>query len=126
MAPAANSNAPPSDNERPSPKRRQSRTSRATSAFVRLLDTAEASTLRVDLIDSSATGVAISAMIPITVDSRIVISVAGGSGPQRFALGRVVHCAKLGTGRFKIGVDILDQREGNLNTTKIPDAWRHA
>jgi hypothetical protein len=123
MAPAANSNEPPAANEPAPSKRRRPRAHHSTMAFVQRLDPPDASALRVNHVDRSAEGLAINAMIPLAIGARIVINTTDASPRQVLLLGHVVHCTKLNTGRFQIGVAVLDQREGNLHTTKIPDAW---
>jgi hypothetical protein len=96
----------------------------AIAAAIHILDTADASDFRADLANVSITGLAVNAIRPVPVGSRIVVSAVGQAALRFLLLAQVAHCTKLPTGRFLIGVSILDMAEGDLNTTKIPDAWR--
>jgi hypothetical protein len=104
--------------------RRQPRNSQASVAFLRRLDGADPTPTRVQLVDRSAEGLALNALIPLAVDARLVVNITETPSRQVLLLCRVAHCTKQKTGRFQIGVAILDQMEGNLHTTRIPDAWR--
>jgi hypothetical protein len=116
---------PPTTRDCSHPERRQPRANQPSVAFIRRLDGADVTPLRANLVDRSADGLAVNAMIPLAVDSRIVVNITEAPARQVLLLGRVVHCTKLKSGRYQIGVTILDRQEGNLHTTPIPDAWRH-
>jgi hypothetical protein len=103
--------------------RRQPRNSQASVAFLRRLD-GDPTPTRVQLVDRSAEGLALNALIPLAVDARLVVNITETPARQVLLLCRVAHCTKQKTGRFQIGLAILDQMEGNLHTTRIPDAWR--
>jgi len=106
-------------------KRRNARGKQpALAAAIHILDAADASDFRGDLANVSITGLAVNAMRPVEVGSRIVISAVGQAALRFLLLAQVAHCTKLPTGRFLIGVSVLDMTEGDLNTTKIPEAWR--
>ena len=126
MASDASSSAPSPQGDPPPSRRRQPRTPRSSIAFVRLIDPPDASPLPANLINRSGDGLAFSAMIPLTAGSRIAIGTTDASARPLLLLARVVHCNKRKNGRFQIGAIILDQQDGSLHTTKIPDAWRQA
>jgi hypothetical protein len=96
----------------------------AIAASLHLLDAPDASDFRGDLANVSITGLAVDALRPVPVGSRLIVSAVGQPALRFLLLAHVTHCTKLPTGRFQIGVSILDMLEGDLNTTKIPESWR--
>jgi hypothetical protein len=112
----------PDPNRRRNPRGKQP----ALAASLHLLDAPDASDFRGDFANVSITGLAVDALRPVPVGSRLVISAVGQPALRFLLLAKVSHCTKLPTGRFQIGVSIEDIVEGDLNTTKIPPAWRNA
>lgn len=109
-----------SDNRRRTTRGKQT----ALAAAIHMLDAPDSSDFRGDLANVTITGLAVDALRPVPVGSRLVISASGQPALRFLLLAQVAHCTKLPTGRFLIGVSILDLIEGDLNTTKIPAAWR--
>jgi c-di-GMP-binding flagellar brake protein YcgR len=97
---------------------------RSLAAAIHILDAADTSNFRGELADISITGLAVNVMRPVPVGSRVVISAVGQSALRFLFLAQVAHCTKLPTGRFLVGVSVLEMTEGDLNTTKIPAAWQ--
>jgi hypothetical protein len=93
-------------------------------AFVQPLHAEAGATFRVDLIDTTATEAGIRAVIPVPVGALVVLSIALHPPMEGLFLSRVTHCTRLGNGRYHIGMRFLEQRAGNLNTTRVPEAWR--
>jgi c-di-GMP-binding flagellar brake protein YcgR len=97
---------------------------KSLAAAIHILDAADTSDFRGELADISVTGLAVNVMRPVPEGSRIVISAVGQRALRFLFLAQVVHCTKLPTGRFLIGVSVLDMAEGDLNTTRIPAEWQ--
>jgi hypothetical protein len=114
--------SPDAPNKRRHPRGKQP----AIAASIHLLDVPDDSDFRGDLANVSITGLAVNAIRPVPVGSRLVISAVGQPALRFLLLARVAHCTKLPTGRFLIGVAIEDMIEGDLNSTKIPPAWRQS
>jgi hypothetical protein len=111
----------------PSNRRRHPRGQQpAIAASLHLLDAPETSDFRGDLANVAITGLAVNAMRPVPAGSRLVVSAAAQPALRFLLLARVSHCTKLPTGRLLIGVSIEDMIEDDLNSTRIPPAWRHA
>src|SRR6185295_1870692 len=99
-------------------KRAFTRAPQNATAFMHPLHAPNPATFRVDLLDLSENGAGIRTVLPATRGAYVVLSIAHPSA-QRLFLCRISHCTPLANGRYHIGLAIQDQREGNLNTTRI-------
>ena len=100
------------------------RTAQEGIVFVHPLHATAGSNFRVELVDLNSRGAGIRILISIPKDAPVVLSISHHPLMEGMFLCRVAHCTKLANGRYYVGLSILDHCDGNLNTTRIPDAWR--
>lgn len=100
------------------------RTAQEGIAFVHPLHANAGSNFRVELVDLNCGGAGVRILIPIPKDAAVVLSISHHPLMKGMFRCRVAHCTKLANGRYYVGLCILERCDGNLNTTRIPDAWR--